>query len=111
MFLLFPGSRVNWLIQPFFMISSLPVLLWSGKQCAILVPPNWYGMLAYASFTMYLLHRIIYHVLLKLYTPFTDVAVVCYLIVVGVPLLFLVSYFVQKQYDLLLTKFERGRVS
>jgi len=47
----------------------------------------------------------------RLATISTDVDAICSLFVVGGPLVCFVSYLGQKQYDLFLTKLERGRVS
>lgn len=56
-------------------------------------------VLSYASMCMYLFHREIYWVLLKLYNPVTNWGGVSYLFVIGLPLVFAISYCIQKFYD------------
>jgi peptidoglycan/LPS O-acetylase OafA/YrhL len=107
-FFLFQGSRVNWVIQPIWMLSSLPTLLWCGKRCASCVPYRFYERIAYASFAMYLMHRVVYYIMLEFYMPYNDVVVVCYLITIGLPLLYLLSFYLQKIYDFLLESFMLG---
>jgi hypothetical protein len=48
---------------------------------------------------MYLLHRIVFLHLVKLYFPDTLLLQTIYLFVFGVSITFIVSYFVQKTYD------------
>jgi peptidoglycan/LPS O-acetylase OafA/YrhL len=55
--------------------------------------------LSYASFCMYLFHRVIYWALLKFYTPETNIMIVVYLACVGIPSICLVSIGLQKGYD------------
>jgi peptidoglycan/LPS O-acetylase OafA/YrhL len=56
-------------------------------------------LISYASFCMYLLHRIVFLHLVKLYFPDTLLLQTIYLFVFGVSITFIVSYFVQKTYD------------
>jgi len=60
--------------------------------------------LSYASFTMYIFHRLVYKFLLSLWYPHSNSLVILYLLIVGVPLLFVVSYYVQLKYDKILMK-------
>lgn len=55
--------------------------------------------LSYSSMCMYLFHREIYWMLLKLVQPVTDWGGVSYLFFVGLPLIMILSYWIQKVYD------------
>ncbi len=60
--------------------------------------------LSYASFCMYLYHRIIFYALLQVYTPGTDMLKVLYLGVAGFPIIFITSERIQAGYDYLLSR-------
>jgi peptidoglycan/LPS O-acetylase OafA/YrhL len=55
--------------------------------------------LSYASFCMYLFHRIVFACLLQIYTPGSNLLIVLYLGIAGFPLIFIVSEGIQKGYD------------
>jgi peptidoglycan/LPS O-acetylase OafA/YrhL len=65
---------------------------------------NWAGRLSYASFCAYLFHRHIYRILLLIRRPSDDGGTVLYLVLVGVPLAFLVGFYVQSGYDRLVSR-------
>jgi peptidoglycan/LPS O-acetylase OafA/YrhL len=56
-------------------------------------------IISYASFCMYLFHRPIWYILLTLYNPMETAMKGCYLVFVGVPLIFITSYCAQYLYD------------
>lgn len=55
--------------------------------------------LSYATFCMYLFHRVVYWGLLKIYIPDTNVMKVLYLACVGMPAIYFLSIGLQKRYD------------
>lgn len=93
------------MVQLFYMVSTVPLVLYLGQVCTALVSANIYSKLAYASFCMYLFHRVIYYLLLNVYYPPSNILTVCYLILIGVPVIYVVSAFAQKFYDTIVMKF------
>jgi peptidoglycan/LPS O-acetylase OafA/YrhL len=65
---------------------------------------KWAGRLCYASFCAYLFHRHIYRILLLIFQPSSGGGTVLYLVLVGVPLVFLVGFCVQSGYDWLVSR-------
>lgn len=57
------------------------------------------SFLSFASMCAYLFHREIYWALLYLWTPKSDWGVIIYLFCIGVPLVFFISYYIQRIYD------------
>jgi len=57
---------------------------------------------SYASFCMYLTHRIIFKIALLIYKPGTDTITLIYLYLVAIPIICIVSFYTQKFYDKLL---------
>lgn len=58
-----------------------------------------------ASYFMYLLHRPIYEVLLRIVGPTSDIAIVALLVLVGLPITIAVSWLLQAGYNWLLSSF------
>jgi peptidoglycan/LPS O-acetylase OafA/YrhL len=58
-----------------------------------------YGAIAYTSFCMYLFHRIVFNILLRIYTPPSAAATIVYLLVIGAPLIYMLSLATQTLYD------------
>ena len=54
---------------------------------------------SYASFCMYLIHRIIFKIALLIYQPRTDIITLMYLYLVAIPIILIVSFYTQKLYD------------
>ena len=79
--------------------SSMPVLLFLGQAISDRIPTSICRHLAYASFCMYLLHRIVFYLLLELYHPPGGVITVLYLDLFAVPLCYAISFFLQRTYD------------
>ncbi|NLG07340.1 acyltransferase [Candidatus Peribacteria bacterium] len=65
---------------------------------------------AYAMYTMYLFHRVLYQILITLYFPEGQLWQVCYLACICVPVIFVVSYGIQRTYDLLVHFWPYGMV-
>lgn len=57
------------------------------------------SFLSYASMCAYLFHREVYWGLLTVYRPQTNWGTVSYLFFIGVPIVFYLSYYIQKYYD------------
>ena len=57
------------------------------------------SFLSYASMCAYLFHREVYWLLLEIWTPSTDWDTIYYLFFVGLPIVFILSYYIQKGYD------------
>lgn len=105
MFLLFSRffSEQGFLIKILFMIFAIPCLLFLGNLASKVIPTSVYSKIAYASFCGYLLHRVIYHWMLYVYKPSNNVQTIIYLTLIGIPLLFAVSFCLQKLYDRLIS--------
>lgn len=54
---------------------------------------------SYASFCMYLAHRIIFKIALLIYKPETDINTLAYLYLIAMPIIYIVCFHVQKFYD------------
>jgi peptidoglycan/LPS O-acetylase OafA/YrhL len=55
--------------------------------------------ISYASFCMYLIHRAIFSISLSVYKPSSDILTLVYLYVVAIPLICILSFYLQKYYD------------
>lgn len=65
------------------------------------------SILSYSSFCAYLFHREIIWVLFKLYKPSGFLPVFLEVLIIGVPLSFIIAYFIQKYYDMLVMRINR----
>lgn len=92
------------------MTSSLPVCLTIGKSLSGILKKSIYRRIAYASFCMYLFHRVVFSVLTRVYSPKSNAYAVLYLSLVGVPIIVYGSYQIQKFYDLVTTQFLSRRL-
>jgi peptidoglycan/LPS O-acetylase OafA/YrhL len=97
----------NAFILILFMISTLPILLFLGEIFCNLLKESVYQKLAYASFCMYLFHRVIFRVMLNYYSPDTNFAKVVYLTGIGMPLIFMTSFYFQRYYDRVTARWKR----
>jgi len=70
---------------------------------------NYIINLSYASFCMYLTHRIIFKISLIIYKPRDDIATLVYLYLVAIPIIFVVSFFIQRFYDKLINVYFTNR--
>lgn len=57
------------------------------------------NFLSFGSMCAYLFHREIYWLFLKIYSPENDWGIVAYLFFIALPIVFIVSYWIQKLYD------------
>ena len=66
------------------------------------------GLASYASMCAYLFHRECYEIMLKVYYPENPYMVLTYLFFIGVPLVLILSYYIQKLYDSIVNKYEKS---
>ena len=57
------------------------------------------NFLSFGSMCAYLFHREIYWLFLEIYNPKSDWGIVSYLFIAALPVVFIVSYWIQKLYD------------
>jgi peptidoglycan/LPS O-acetylase OafA/YrhL len=55
--------------------------------------------LSYASFCMYLYHRVVYCLILRIYHPETNILTILYLMCIGLPSIYFISKLVQSKFD------------
>ncbi len=88
------------------MMSSVPICLAIGKVVSKIIEERFYAPIAYASFCIYLFHRVFYQVLVSVYKPSEPVYILLYLSLIGVPLVITASFHIQKHYDMLVARKE-----
>lgn len=98
-YLYFPDSQMKDFVQVLFMLAGIPSSIWLADKLAKNINKRIYKNLAYASFCMYLFHRVIFFVLTHIYSPQSQLGMFAYLFFVGVPLIYLISFIFQKNYD------------
>jgi len=99
-------SKVKYLIQIAFMILSIiPAIVICKYLDGHLALDKVIKKLSYASFCMYLFHRIVFSLLLTIWTPSSEVLNLCYLFVVGLPITYVAASFIQRRYDIMLYRF------
>ena len=83
-----------------FLCSLIAPILYLAHQARYFIEriPLLYQV-SYASFCVYLFHRIGYYFMLGIYVPTSDIKIAVYLLVIALPLTILGSYFLQKIYD------------
>lgn len=101
----FQGIVLTILFQILFMVSAIPLFLFLGNKASTLVKKDIYMKISYASFCIYLFHRVIFFILIRIYTPPHNIYIILYLALIGLPLIYLVSVTVQSYYDSILDKF------
>jgi len=89
------------------MISSLPSLLLIGKYFSSIINESIYAKIAYASYCMYLFHRVIFFLMTKIYSPKENIHMAVYLTTLGVPIIFGASFYIQRYYDMLISYLRR----
>lgn len=94
-------GHIYYMMTMFFSISPLIVFsdLVSGKM-----NKNMVSKLSYASYCMYILHRVIYWMLLEIYIPESNIFTLAYLFFAGLPVIYFISISVQSGYDSLFRK-------
>jgi surface polysaccharide O-acyltransferase-like enzyme len=90
------------LYAPACLIFSLAPLTVMAEKMVSMVNTRLLQRLSYASFGMYLYHRFVFWVLLKIHKPTDDLMIVAYLFLLGLPLIYIMGQKVQTIYDLLL---------
>ena len=92
----FAFKRVSMMI---FMLASIPGVLFLGKHLAQTINEELIKKIAYASFCMYLFHRVIFYIISNTYIPSVQISAIIYLTLVGVPIIYFLSYYFQRFYD------------
>lgn len=94
-------SHISYLVFIFFSISPLIVFsdLVSQK-----INKDVILKFSYASYCMYILHRIIFWMLLEIYNPGSDILTLAYLFFAGLPVIYFISMSIQSGYDYLFRK-------
>lgn len=101
LYLQFPDSPWQVFNQILFMLAGIPGSIWLADKLTRHTSKYLYKNLAYASFCMYLFHRVIYYILASIYRSPSQPVMLVYLFFIGVPLIYLVSFIFQKKYDAL----------
>ncbi len=87
--------KVNMMIVSF----ALPSMYFFSKIKIHAVIRKFIINLSYASFCMYLAHRIIFEIALFIYKPTSDIATLLYLYLVAIPIICTLAFYTQKFYD------------
>ncbi|RCJ32031.1 hypothetical protein A6770_19505 [Nostoc minutum NIES-26] len=101
---------INVLVIAFGIFASLPAIWALGKLSVTIFNQNIIKIVSYSSFCMYLTHRIIL-LGINYYKPTSPLLSYLYLLCVWLPLIVLISYFVQRYYDLAVKKIMPSKVS
>ena len=91
-----------WMRQVFVevgMLASVAPLLLLSDWSVPLFRQQIVERISYASYCMYLLHRVVFYVMLEVYQPPDDGLTVAYLGLLGVPVLYVASRRLQLLYD------------
>jgi hypothetical protein len=83
---------------------AAPLLIVMGKLVSPIVNKTLYLNIAYASYCMYLFHRVIFHLVTNIYSPGNDIYMLIFLILVAVPIIYVTSFYLQKYYDRLIIR-------
>jgi peptidoglycan/LPS O-acetylase OafA/YrhL len=98
-YLYFRPLILNQMFSILIMASAIPSLLLIGKSFSTIMNKSVYIKIAYASFCMYLFHRVIFTLMTQIYCPNNNFYIVIYLTILGVPIIFATSFYLQKYYD------------
>jgi len=109
-FLYFKAPRFNQVFLVILMMSAVPLLVPLGKLASSIVKKSFYVNIAYASFCMYLFHRVIFYVITNIYSPSDNIRTAIYLTLLAVPVIYVVSFYLQKYYDQARRKLESSYV-
>ncbi len=105
MFTISQTKLARYSFQILLMFSSIsPLLVFGGKIAEKIKYKNIIINLSYASFCMYLIQDVVLNLLLKAYTPIGDILIACYIVFVGVPVIYFASIIIQSVYDSILIK-------
>ena len=98
-FLYFEAPEFNQVFLILLMMSAVPFLILIGKLVSPIVNKRVYVNIAYASFCMYLFHRVIFYLITHIYSPSNNIYMVIYLTLIAVPIIYVTSFYLQKYYD------------
>jgi len=104
-----PISMTKTLLKMLFMLLYVPPMLFLADKMAPSIRGKARNLLlriSYASYGMYLFHRLVFHFLVKMFHPQSDVATLVYLAAVGLPITYFIGYKVQEGADRIIS---RGR--
>jgi peptidoglycan/LPS O-acetylase OafA/YrhL len=101
-YLHFANNRIGTLILFFGGICTIIPSLTLSKKLSSYLNLNIIKKLSYASFCMYLFHRIIYSMVLQVFHPKHDASTLFLLAIVGLPVIYYFAYFIQRNYDKLI---------
>ena len=68
-----------------------------------------YKTIAYASYCMFLFHRPVWWAMTQIYNPKNSFVKLLYLLVIGIPLIITLSYYIQRWYDQLIETISKKR--
>jgi peptidoglycan/LPS O-acetylase OafA/YrhL len=88
-------------------IAVMPFMTALGAAGASVVSRTFYARIAYASFCMYLFHRVLFYLMMKAWNPGNNAYIMLYLLVIGLPLLYFIAFSFQTQYDRLTARSAR----
>ena len=111
---IFSTTKIPWFKHVYIvgsLVFSISPLIVLGELFSELANSNFFVKLSYASFCMYLFHRIIFYFLLQIYTPGSNLLTVFYLSIIGFPLIFILSERLQGGYDYLVNRFNTQTVT
>jgi peptidoglycan/LPS O-acetylase OafA/YrhL len=103
----------NYLMSPFVTILTLVIFILTSKTIENNISSiisSIVKKLSYASYFMYLSHRPIYTTLLNIWTPVSQFRKFLYLVLVCLPSIVVVSWILQRTYDLVCEKLHFSRI-
>ncbi|AFL75422.1 acyltransferase family protein [Thiocystis violascens] len=100
--------RGTFLLMPLILVSAPALFLLADRIADRLHGPT-IEFLAYASFGLYLFHRLIFKAAIAVFYPATGWEQVLYLLMVALPLSLLIGYGLQRVYDGLVSRLSAGR--
>lgn len=112
-FLLYQEQQQQWLSSALGRIPTIAsgtILLYlAAKRFESHLQHQLIAKLAYASFGIYLFHRLVLHYLIEFYFPETGYLRLAYLLGVGMTLTIFLSYYIQQFYDRVLSRWSPGK--
>jgi peptidoglycan/LPS O-acetylase OafA/YrhL len=84
------------------MFTFVLIMYYASKRVCSLGLSVCFSQISYSSYCIYLFHRPVLWLLLKFFNPSNDLLRAAYVILVGLPLVVLVAYSIQRSYDSLL---------
>ncbi len=81
------------------MMAAIPPMLCIGDLLSRCINKNIYQNVAYASYCIYLVYRMVFKLLIKGLKPSSGLITVAYLVCCGLPITYMISYYLQTIYD------------